>query len=690
MMLSCSKVSVRSPASDKLTQVSSGIPEPVVSSQMDELSFVPVSTKRLANAKVVWFNFDLAHEMGIDIPKEGLTPEFEEKLLDQFAYAIPRDDGDPNFIADDEKIFHADIYGGYGMGRNGGSGRAAAVGEVQVKGIGITSLVAPSTSFDHSHGGASFKESISEAIWGEITHQELPHGGNRVLMIIDSGDFTTWEDGGKEPRALIVRQFPIRPANFLTNEFPGPWQKVEEARINKMIKLLDNSLPYPEGFDPKGLSRGKILSAGIMDMIDRFAQQYAAAMARKLFHAACSPSNIEIDGRFLDYGTMTALPGFGKAKVLSIGNDFLTEIDEHVYPTFWELINNIKQFGGLSDNDQKALPTLAQITKQVNHRFIFYKQTEVIRLAGFPDNIVKTLAKKVETKKLFEQIQLVIEEGNHSEVNVDKSMPTKMGTYNLEEIFSILLSGHNDSPKSLAAKLPPKMSAARRLSLATAYLDYFKKALSHAKGDGVERDSLISFMQRSIKQRNKLLPDLYRPKLQSENIRLVDEYVVSKQRNLIWDTIDSKIVQNTITYKTRTPYQIVIKEQRLLFDSGRIAMIYDAQKKSSFIHIDIPTHQSFVHFLGHKIPLDEFKDATLKYTLDGWNQIGEIKPESLSQSIHFSIPVDKETDRTEFVLRSADGSKYWKNKNDNYLFIFPRIKKSLTDNCYQLISSLME
>ena len=80
MMLSCSKVSVRSPASDKLTQVSSGIPEPVVSSQMDELSFVPVSTKRLANAKVVWFNFDLAHEMGIDIPKEGLTPEFEEKL----------------------------------------------------------------------------------------------------------------------------------------------------------------------------------------------------------------------------------------------------------------------------------------------------------------------------------------------------------------------------------------------------------------------------------------------------------------------------------------------------------------------------------------------------------------------------------------------------------------------------------
>lgn len=54
----------------------------------------------------------------------------------------------------------------------GGSGRAAARGIIQLKGIGSTPLVDPSSPFDHRHGALYLEDAIREATWGEINHEE--------------------------------------------------------------------------------------------------------------------------------------------------------------------------------------------------------------------------------------------------------------------------------------------------------------------------------------------------------------------------------------------------------------------------------------------------------------------------------------------------------------------------------------
>ncbi len=54
----------------------------------------------------------------------------------------------------------------------------------QVKGIGITPLLAQNMSKSHSHGKLFLDEAISEAIWGEICHRHLPYGSIRTLAII--------------------------------------------------------------------------------------------------------------------------------------------------------------------------------------------------------------------------------------------------------------------------------------------------------------------------------------------------------------------------------------------------------------------------------------------------------------------------------------------------------------------------
>lgn len=692
-LLSCSTTPSRHPTSIGIDEIASGLPTNIASSKMDELSFVPVKTKRLSKARVVWFNFELAREKGLEIPAEGMTPEFEKQLLDQFGYMVPNKNSNPDLFLEKEKTFHADIYGGAFIAGNGGSGRAASTGSFQIKGVGITPLVDPNTNFDHAHGGASFQESITEAIWGEINHRELPVGGNRVLLIIDSGDFTPWNDGGKEPRALIVREDPIRPAHFMTNKQDGVWAKTEAERIKKMISILPNVLPYPASIDPLSLPKGKRIAAGLDEMVDRFAKQYAAAHARKIFHAACSPSNIEITGRFLDYGTETSLSGFGKAKVLKFGNDFTTEIDEHAIPTFNELLKNIRQFGDLDTEDLKDLPTFDQLEVTLNNRYQFHKQNEFLKLTGFPSNIVEQYAHQNEGRALYKELEWLLSEGNESFVDVDKSMPPQMGKYDIGEIFKILLNQNHRPIESMANSLPATISQERRVSIATAYSDFFKQAVNHAKEEGVDKEALIYLIGLNIEQKNRKLPDLYRQKLHDDNVALVDDYLKNHNRSLLWDSINNRVSKSTITYKTSSPYQIVVKEIRSAIDGASERLVYDAKKKTYFISIESSITGDEVNFFGHKIALDDFKNSKMRFTLNGWADAGEISPKINHGKVEFMIPIDKESGQVDYAIRSADSSYWWKKGSENFSFKFPQIKyrksNNSTNNCFELLTPFL-
>ncbi len=120
-------------------------------------------------------------------------------------------------IINECKTFEADRYGSRHEVCNGGSARCGFDGVFQVKGIGITPLLAQNMSKSHSHGKLFLDEAISEAIWGEICHRHLPYGSIRTLAIIKTNvqeEFSYLGNSPKKPCALAIREFSIRPAHF--------------------------------------------------------------------------------------------------------------------------------------------------------------------------------------------------------------------------------------------------------------------------------------------------------------------------------------------------------------------------------------------------------------------------------------------------------------------------------------------
>jgi hypothetical protein len=249
--------------------------------------------------RITWFNADLARALGFDVPASNtLTPELERQLLDRLCVRVLA----PGEDAGGRRTMtgYADKYGGFGIGYNKGAGRAAFLPSlnVNIKGVGATSLVSQQTSFDHRHGGAPMTEGFLEAIWGEVGENLFAAGSTRILAVIDTGDHTPWSDGGRERRALIVRAGDQRrPAHVLSPDAtPAAAKRVfVDAAVEAGAAVWAK---------PGVLDFARTIDA----LVERHARTAAEQYRFRVFHGALSPSNMEIDGSMLDLGTIQTQP----------------------------------------------------------------------------------------------------------------------------------------------------------------------------------------------------------------------------------------------------------------------------------------------------------------------------------------------------------------------------------------------
>lgn len=288
-------------------------------------SFVPFKAKRLRNARLLWVNHALLRDYGVDTSSIELS-ELEPIMLEAFAYAIPAEGDDPALYCDEEKEFVGERYGAQTETANGGGVRCGLNGRFQIKGIGKNPLAATNVDHWHTYGGATLDEGVLEALWGEITHQELPFGGVRILALIATGKVVESNygraDGIAEPAAsaLMIREPNIRPAHYERSIYYKPheatkallvpdFMRVEDA-IQRIELSLSQSLEEPVG-------------AGVKTLAERLARQLAAARAMRIVHGALTSSNVSIDGRYIDFGTITTLPDYGN-RIIARG-----------FPPFW-------------------------------------------------------------------------------------------------------------------------------------------------------------------------------------------------------------------------------------------------------------------------------------------------------------------------------------------------------------------
>lgn len=291
-------------------------------------SYVSVTARRLKNARIVYANQQL------------INPD---RVIEEYAFAVPTEIEPADAYGEEQKVFWADRYGGDGIGVNGGSGRSAQDDWFQLKGIGRTPLLGPDPSEDtfwHSHGGISLVEAIQETVWGEVFTRVLPHGASRVAAIIATGTECWYEINGSKsraPRALVLRQITVRPAHYMRALYfakAAEYPHVSDAeRVRAAVQSLTTAFKQL-GMARQG-SEADLLGSGLMVMADRLGMQTAYAQVRRLMHGAISPSNVALDGRWVDFGTATHLPTFANTKSRGA---------PRLFATLWQEQDRVKAF----------------------------------------------------------------------------------------------------------------------------------------------------------------------------------------------------------------------------------------------------------------------------------------------------------------------------------------------------------
>ncbi|WP_318440664.1 protein adenylyltransferase SelO family protein [Photobacterium leiognathi] len=317
-------------------------------SSLPDISFADFETFKLKNAEILWINNSLIKEYEFFNDIENI----EEYILDNYSFVTEEYINPSRILKNDSKIYGADRYGSRHEVCNGGSARCGYDGLWQVKGIGITPLLSQNMSKTHANGKLFLDEAISEAIWGEVCHRHLPYGAIRTLAIIKTNvteEFLYLDDKPRKPCALAIREFSVRPAHFERSTFFWPFQENMALRDNDAERVKKSIQHLPTLF--KSEDDNKISPFECIEkIVSVMAEQIAYSRIKGIPHGSLTSSNISIDGRFLDFGTITAVPDFGNY-VLSDGVGAVWDDHELIKKWIFNLSLTINKY---SDSDDKV------------------------------------------------------------------------------------------------------------------------------------------------------------------------------------------------------------------------------------------------------------------------------------------------------------------------------------------------
>jgi hypothetical protein len=256
---------------------------------------------------VVWCNFELAGELGFDVPpSRSMTTQFHQQLIDALSYRVlpAREDSTGRQTI----TLYADRYGGDGLGGTLGGGRAGFLpyGNLYLKGVGLTPLFKLSNidDFPHNHGGVQMNDCLGEAVFGEVNQHLLTQGSTRILAVIDQGEVIVYPNGFTVPIALVVRSgMQLRPGHLLSRQVR---RKCSLLEIFKRMTLETGQLVTRSD----ALAPGEIpdIKATMLRIIDDHARTVAELYRWRMIHGAVTSSNMEMSAAMLDLTSQTSQP----------------------------------------------------------------------------------------------------------------------------------------------------------------------------------------------------------------------------------------------------------------------------------------------------------------------------------------------------------------------------------------------
>ncbi|WP_154904436.1 hypothetical protein [Klebsiella michiganensis] len=262
--------------------------------RLHESVLIPFNAYHAEKSKVLWANIELFHEYGYLQDKHYIDEDCKSWIIGEFSYVT-----DEQFSNSNQRIFYAERYGGEGIDYNGGGGRTGLYKNFQIKGIGSTPLISYLTSVSYKNGRCGLAEVIKDAIWGEVGNIILPHGAARCFALLEIECPVS-----ETKRFLSVRENLVRPAHFMRAPYFKPKGRFENNSSDG-TRVLKNKEAL--NFNLYSISKSSNVIDGLHIMYARWAEQVAFTQAHRLFHGALTPSNICLDGKWIDFGTMSSI-----------------------------------------------------------------------------------------------------------------------------------------------------------------------------------------------------------------------------------------------------------------------------------------------------------------------------------------------------------------------------------------------
>lgn len=560
---------------------------PLLSSILGKDGYAPQIIQKLANPVLIWSDQEWFTNRGF--------AGSEKELVEVLGFASRIADEPVSAYLDSFQTWYADRYGGWGMGSHLGSGRAGSKGAIQIKGIGQTKLLSPFADQYHSNGAAYLSEGIFETISSQILDRELPYGANRVIALIATGTFVRTMYKGElyiEPRALIVREDPLRPAHLIRNGYASDKDRDAETRriqnvMENITELFSHAIPESKySLDQADDS----VRSGFFSFLRRMAETQAYMFSHSLYKGDFSPSNVELSGKALDFGRFTSFWGYPKANMLSFIKPFGDNSD--VIKVLTDVAESLSDQLVTSARIIQKLPSTSEIVTEFEG---IYKKSileQMVALTGYPPELLKKVTDRDAISQLGNVLLEIAIAGNYDLIDVSEKIPVKTGTYDLPQILRGLAKtamakdvrhGLNSNYRFNVAITDLVPDTLLRERLAKSYFEFDLIIRKIAESQGISLTALRRFRILAVEQQNQKVPELMQDVTFFDKYSpMINEFGTTWNPRNIGNTIDEAIIKGRRTYPASSPFELTLREQtgkkgfleRRLFDlfSGRIVV----------------------------------------------------------------------------------------------------------------------
>lgn len=456
---------------------------------MFDQNFIPFTVTKLITGKTVWINKKVEQHLGFDTDSE--------KFRDEFSYVIREAScfRSLGFDCADTKVYQAERYGGKGIGKNGGGARSGSIGRFQIKGIGPNVLVSSGGEHHHAYGGLDAPHAINETIYSVVLSEILPLGTVNICGLIATGGKTAFEVNGDEcVGMLLVRESCVRPAHFLrAPSFSSP-----EASIPSDLTRIRSLHHY--------LRKKTFRSdAEFMNYVASFlvscANQFSFAQVARIMNSTLSPSNLSMDGRWLDIPMASFLSGgvnYGQA------SQFYSEYEAPLQAAS-EIVDMYSKYNRV----QLDFSSLVMFYFKEYHAYY-------LRHAGYIFSIpfakMELHANNDYWRFLFSSIQKIILSGK--EIQPKRATPDKNDPI-VMLVMGLFLSLVDTEKSNLYLSRLHCLSEFERGSLVPAFFEFYSQTINQESASKPEKGIAISLAIRSLR-RSILSGSFYLPNIDDE------------------------------------------------------------------------------------------------------------------------------------------------------------------------------